>query len=85
MHAYECEEPTESLFCHCGRKQCIESEKLFHFLKDLVERPALTAAQRDNRGGGVWPMFRYKRFCRLYLWLKEGDAGGNTANVKWNI
>ncbi|XP_067469776.1 uncharacterized protein [Thunnus thynnus] len=31
-------------------KQCIESEKLFHFLKDLVERTTSTAAQKDNRG-----------------------------------
>ncbi|XP_029350244.1 dr1-associated corepressor isoform X2 [Echeneis naucrates] len=37
-------------------KQCIESEKLFHFLKDLVERT--TAAQKDNRGMSVWPLYR---------------------------
>ncbi|XP_047193761.1 dr1-associated corepressor isoform X2 [Scophthalmus maximus] len=31
-------------------KQCIESEKLFHFLKEAAERATSTAAQRDNRG-----------------------------------
>uniref|UniRef100_A0AAQ5XTI0 Transcription factor CBF/NF-Y/archaeal histone domain-containing protein n=1 Tax=Amphiprion ocellaris TaxID=80972 RepID=A0AAQ5XTI0_AMPOC len=42
-------------------KQCIESEKLFHFLKDLAERTSTTAAQKDNRGMNVWPLYRNKR------------------------
>uniref|UniRef100_A0A3P8S290 Transcription factor CBF/NF-Y/archaeal histone domain-containing protein n=1 Tax=Amphiprion percula TaxID=161767 RepID=A0A3P8S290_AMPPE len=37
-----------------AHKQCIESEKLFHFLKDLAERTSTTAAQKDNRGMNVW-------------------------------
>uniref|UniRef100_A0A3Q1HXA4 Dr1-associated corepressor-like n=1 Tax=Acanthochromis polyacanthus TaxID=80966 RepID=A0A3Q1HXA4_9TELE len=42
-------------------KQCIESEKLFHFLKDLAERTSTTAAQKDNRTGmNVWPLYRNK-------------------------
>ncbi|XP_054913307.1 dr1-associated corepressor [Poeciliopsis prolifica] len=36
-------------------KQCIESEKLFHFLKDLAEGATTTAAQKDNRGMSIWP------------------------------
>ncbi|XP_030575452.1 dr1-associated corepressor [Archocentrus centrarchus] len=39
-------------------KQCIESEKLFHFLKDLVAQPTPTAAQKDNRGMSMWPLYR---------------------------
>ncbi|XP_023268715.1 dr1-associated corepressor-like isoform X1 [Seriola lalandi dorsalis] len=42
-------------------KQCIESEKLFHFLKDLVERTTSTAAQKDNRGMSMWPLYRTRR------------------------
>ncbi|XP_040916968.1 dr1-associated corepressor isoform X1 [Toxotes jaculatrix] len=42
-------------------KQCIESEKLFHFLKDLAERATSTAAQKDNRGMSMWPLYRTKR------------------------
>ncbi|XP_062252666.1 dr1-associated corepressor isoform X1 [Platichthys flesus] len=38
-------------------KQCIESEKLFHFLKELAEQ-ASSAAQRDNRGLSMWPLYR---------------------------
>ncbi|XP_070834765.1 dr1-associated corepressor [Chaetodon auriga] len=42
-------------------KQCIESEKLFDFLKDLVERATSTAAQKDNRGMSMWPLYRTRR------------------------
>ncbi|XP_076002807.1 dr1-associated corepressor [Genypterus blacodes] len=42
-------------------KQCIESEKLFHFLMDLAEQATSTGAQRDNRGMSVWPLYRTKR------------------------
>ncbi|XP_038585008.1 dr1-associated corepressor-like isoform X1 [Micropterus salmoides] len=42
-------------------KQCIESEKLFHFLKDLVERATSTAGQKDNRGMSMWPLYRSRR------------------------
>ncbi|KAM9842041.1 dr1-associated corepressor [Aulostomus maculatus] len=42
-------------------KQCIESEKLFHFLKDLAEQATFTAAQKDNRGLSVWPLYGTNR------------------------
>ncbi|XP_074548452.1 dr1-associated corepressor [Halichoeres trimaculatus] len=42
-------------------KQCIESEKLFHFLKDLAERATSTASQKDNRGMNMWPLYRTRR------------------------
>ncbi|XP_041809725.1 dr1-associated corepressor [Chelmon rostratus] len=42
-------------------KQCIESEKLFDFLKDLVERATSTAGQKDNRGMSMWPLYRTRR------------------------
>uniref|UniRef100_A0A3Q2UA72 Dr1-associated corepressor-like n=1 Tax=Fundulus heteroclitus TaxID=8078 RepID=A0A3Q2UA72_FUNHE len=42
-------------------KQCIESEKLFHFLKDLAEAATSTATQMDNKGMSVWPMYRTKK------------------------
>ncbi|XP_061890333.1 dr1-associated corepressor-like [Entelurus aequoreus] len=42
-------------------KQCIESEKLFHFLKDLAERASFPTTQEDNRGLHVWPMYRAQR------------------------
>ncbi|KAG7510265.1 dr1-associated corepressor-like isoform X1 [Solea senegalensis] len=43
-------------------KQCIESEKLFYFLKELTERATTTAAQRDNRGMSMWPLYRTKQY-----------------------
>ncbi|XP_035024138.1 dr1-associated corepressor [Hippoglossus stenolepis] len=42
-------------------KQCIESEKLFHFLKELAEQATSTTAQRDNRGLSMWPLYRTKQ------------------------
>ncbi|XP_044022741.1 dr1-associated corepressor isoform X1 [Siniperca chuatsi] len=42
-------------------KQCIESEKLFHFLKDLAEQATSTAGQKDNRGMSVWPLYRTRQ------------------------
>ncbi|XP_011618542.1 dr1-associated corepressor isoform X2 [Takifugu rubripes] len=39
-------------------KQCIESEKLFDFLKDLVDQATSTASKKDNRGVSVWPIYR---------------------------
>nr|XP_020505360.1 dr1-associated corepressor-like [Labrus bergylta]XP_020517083.1 dr1-associated corepressor-like [Labrus bergylta] len=42
-------------------KQCIESERLFHFLKDLAERATSTAGQKDNRGMNMWPLYRTRR------------------------
>nr|XP_046269256.1 dr1-associated corepressor isoform X2 [Scatophagus argus] len=42
-------------------KQCIESEELFDFLKGLAERATSTAAQKDNRGMGMWPLYRTTR------------------------
>ena len=41
------------------RKQCIESEKLFDFLKDLVEEAASTGSKKDGRAMSVWPLYRY--------------------------
>ncbi|XP_008276503.1 dr1-associated corepressor [Stegastes partitus] len=40
-------------------KQCIESEKLFHFLRDSVDRASTTAAQKDGRGLSMWPLYRW--------------------------
>nr|XP_033499196.1 uncharacterized protein LOC117267409 isoform X1 [Epinephelus lanceolatus] len=42
-------------------KQCIDSEKLFDFLKDLAERATSMAAQKDTRGLSMWPLYRTKR------------------------
>ncbi|KAM8736909.1 dr1-associated corepressor isoform X2 [Acanthopagrus latus] len=42
-------------------KQCIESEKLFDFLRDLVERATSTASQKDNRGVSMWPLYRKRQ------------------------
>ncbi|KAM4542189.1 dr1-associated corepressor isoform 2-T2 [Odontesthes bonariensis] len=42
-------------------KQCIESEKLFHFLKGLVEGGTSTATQKDNRDMSIWPLYRNNR------------------------
>ncbi|XP_026151690.1 dr1-associated corepressor homolog isoform X3 [Mastacembelus armatus] len=42
-------------------KQCIESEKLFHFLKELVESATSTATQKDKRALNMWPLYRTKR------------------------
>ncbi|XP_034530851.1 dr1-associated corepressor isoform X2 [Notolabrus celidotus] len=42
-------------------KQCIESEKLLHFLKELAERASSTTSQKDNRGMNVWPLYRTRR------------------------
>uniref|UniRef100_A0A3Q4IG84 Dr1-associated corepressor-like n=1 Tax=Neolamprologus brichardi TaxID=32507 RepID=A0A3Q4IG84_NEOBR len=39
-----------------AHKQCIESEKLFHFLKDLVAQTTPTS-QKDNRGMSMWPLY----------------------------
>ncbi|XP_077945414.1 dr1-associated corepressor isoform X3 [Gasterosteus aculeatus] len=43
------------------RKQCVESEKLFHFLKELVERSPCPAGRREDAAMSMWPMFRTKR------------------------
>ncbi|XP_022606859.1 dr1-associated corepressor-like isoform X2 [Seriola dumerili] len=57
-------------------KQCIESEKLFHFLKDLVERATSTAAQKDNRGmrRDVMKFVLKKRL----MWVKRCRGGAST-------
>lgn len=41
------------------RKQCIESEKLFGFLKEPVDRATSTASKKDSRGVSVWPLYRW--------------------------
>lgn len=40
------------------RKQCIESEKLFDFLKDSVDRATSMESKKDNRGVSAWPLYR---------------------------
>ncbi|XP_031136325.1 uncharacterized protein LOC116036801 isoform X3 [Sander lucioperca] len=40
------------------RKQCIESEEHFHFLRDRAERATSKASQKDKRGMSMWPMYR---------------------------
>lgn len=40
------------------RKQCIESEKLFDFLKDPVDRATSMASKKDNRDVSMWPLYR---------------------------
>ncbi|XP_068574103.1 dr1-associated corepressor isoform X2 [Cebidichthys violaceus] len=56
---------TQSKRCHvvsvAHMKQCIEFEKLFHFLKDLVERASSPAGQKADGGMSVWPTFRTER------------------------
>ncbi|XP_037343132.1 dr1-associated corepressor isoform X2 [Pungitius pungitius] len=42
-------------------KQCVESEKLFHFLTELVERAPSPAGRQEDAGMSMWPMFRTKR------------------------
>lgn len=54
------------------RKQCIESEKLFDFLKDLVDRATSTASKKDNRGVSAWPMYRYGACGRLKYRTHQG-------------
>nr|XP_049595943.1 uncharacterized protein LOC125980620 isoform X2 [Syngnathus scovelli] len=43
------------------RKQCIESEKLFHFLKDMTAKFSFPSASKGNRGLSVWPSYMPKR------------------------
>ncbi|KAM9787026.1 LOW QUALITY PROTEIN: dr1-associated corepressor [Syngnathus typhle] len=38
-------------------KQCIESEKLFHFLKDMTAGFSFPSASKGNRGLSVWPSY----------------------------
>uniref|UniRef100_A0A3Q3Q620 Transcription factor CBF/NF-Y/archaeal histone domain-containing protein n=1 Tax=Monopterus albus TaxID=43700 RepID=A0A3Q3Q620_MONAL len=40
-----------------AHKQCIESEKIFHFLKEVMEQAPATAAKKDNRGLSMWPLY----------------------------
>ncbi|XP_072221264.1 dr1-associated corepressor isoform X2 [Leuresthes tenuis] len=54
-------------------KQCIESEKLFHFLKGLAEGATSTATQRDKQGMSIWPLYRNKR--RDISIKKPSEAG----------
>ncbi|CAL8273774.1 unnamed protein product [Merluccius merluccius] len=39
-------------------KQCIESEKLFHFLNELAESATSLAAHRDARTLSMWSLYR---------------------------
>lgn len=38
------------------RKQCIESEELFDFLRDPVDRATTTMSKKDSRA--AWPLYR---------------------------
>ncbi|XP_013765136.1 dr1-associated corepressor isoform X3 [Pundamilia nyererei] len=52
-------------------KQCIESEKLFHFLKDLVAQTTPTS-QKDNRSMRTNSMkFLLKNHLKWRKWLRE--------------
>ncbi|XP_031606811.2 dr1-associated corepressor isoform X1 [Oreochromis aureus] len=52
-------------------KQCIESEKLFHFLKDLVAQTTPTT-QKDNRGMRTNSMkFLLKNHLKWRKWLRK--------------
>ncbi|XP_040916969.1 dr1-associated corepressor isoform X2 [Toxotes jaculatrix] len=57
-------------------KQCIESEKLFHFLKDLAERATSTAAQKDNRG--MKPNGLRFLLKNPLMWVKRFREGAST-------
>ncbi|XP_055012641.1 dr1-associated corepressor [Boleophthalmus pectinirostris] len=38
-------------------RQCIESERLFHFLLDLLEQMS-TAQKKDPKNMSIWPLYR---------------------------
>uniref|UniRef100_A0A3Q0T9S7 Transcription factor CBF/NF-Y/archaeal histone domain-containing protein n=1 Tax=Amphilophus citrinellus TaxID=61819 RepID=A0A3Q0T9S7_AMPCI len=56
-----------------AHKQCIESEKLFHFLKDLVAQPTPTAAQKDNRGMSMWPLYSQQHEVSVKKTTEAGE------------
>ncbi|XP_061742768.1 dr1-associated corepressor isoform X3 [Nerophis ophidion] len=66
-------------------KQCIESEKLFHFLKDLAERASFPTTQEDNRGLHVRPVYRSRSSssaCETTQWhpsLSDNMKGSVTS------
>ncbi|XP_048830731.1 dr1-associated corepressor [Brienomyrus brachyistius] len=41
-------------------KQCIDTEKLFDFLKDLAEEFTVPPSQRDGRAKGKWPAQKWR-------------------------
>ncbi|XP_039992940.1 dr1-associated corepressor isoform X3 [Xiphias gladius] len=56
-------------------KQCIESEKLFHFLRDLAERATSTAALKDSRGMRPDVMkYPLKKRLTWVKWRREGAS-----------
>ncbi|KAM4724466.1 dr1-associated corepressor [Anableps anableps] len=57
-------------------KQCIESEKLFHFLKDLAEGATSTASQKDNQGMSTWPPIY--RNQKSNIAVKKPSGAGET-------
>ncbi|XP_014832811.1 PREDICTED: dr1-associated corepressor-like isoform X1 [Poecilia mexicana] len=57
-------------------KQCIESEKLFHFLKDLAEGATSTATQKDNQGLSVWPPIHRNK--KVNVAAKNPSGAGET-------
>ncbi|XP_029973143.1 dr1-associated corepressor [Salarias fasciatus] len=42
-------------------RQCIESEKVFHFLRELAQRGKSAAAPGDKRGMNIWSFYREGR------------------------
>ncbi|XP_034530852.1 uncharacterized protein LOC117806188 isoform X3 [Notolabrus celidotus] len=61
LQRVKCPATREDIMCGFLPKQCIESEKLLHFLKELAERASSTTSQKDNRGMNVWPLYRTRR------------------------
>ncbi|XP_027857082.1 dr1-associated corepressor isoform X1 [Xiphophorus couchianus] len=62
-------------------KQCIESEKLFHFLKDLAEGATSTATQKDNRGMSIWPPLHGNKKSNI---AAKNPSGAGEAVPQWS-
>lgn len=76
------------------RKQCIDTEKLFDFLKDLAEEFTVPASQRDSRAKGKWPAQKWRassppipggkgRQRKVALWL--APTGISTVKQSANL
>ncbi|XP_039992945.1 uncharacterized protein LOC120795256 isoform X6 [Xiphias gladius] len=71
----KCPDRREDTMCGSLRKQCIESEKLFHFLRDLAERATSTAALKDSRGMRPDVMkYPLKKRLTWVKWRREGAS-----------
>ncbi|XP_023209107.1 dr1-associated corepressor-like isoform X1 [Xiphophorus maculatus] len=62
-------------------KQCIESEKLFHFLKDLAEGATSTATQKDKRGMSIWPPLHGNKKSNI---AAKNPSGAGEAVPQWS-